>query len=78
MIYVYKVEWYYDYKNKMIKSAGVISADSMSEAVAKLDGEIFDNIESVQLFTFEGSDSNCAPFKEIEALFNRENLVDED
>lgn len=78
MIYVYNVEWYYDYENKMVKSAGVISADSMSEAMAKLDGEIFDNIDSVQLFMLENTDSGCIPFREIEALFKRENLIDED
>ena len=74
-IYVYNIKWYYD--DNPIHSAGVVAAPSMKEAVNKLDGDLFENIEEIQLFILETSDYGSISFSDLNELITRKNLVDE-
>ena len=79
-VYLYSVRWFYDNceGGKMITSSGIVTAENMGDAVHRLTTEIYENIEWIQLYALEGSDSGYADLNDINAVCLEHNLVSEE
>lgn len=79
-VYLYSVRWFYDNceGGKMITSSGIVAAENMGDAVHRLTAEPYENVEWVQLYALEGSDSGYADLNDINALCTEHHLVSEE
>ena len=81
-VFVYSIRWYCDCydgnKGRMITNSGVVTAESMSNAVEKLTTEAYENVEWVKIFNVEMGDCGYADINAINAVVTDEGLISEE
>ena len=79
-VYVYSIRWYCDLSDggKMLTNSGIVTAESMSNAVEKLTTEAYENVEWVKIFNVEMGDCGYADINAINAVVMEEGLISEE
>ena len=79
-VYLYSIRWFCDYGNggKMITNSGIVAAENMGDAVRRLTTELYEDVEWVKLYVFEGSDSGYVDINDINAACAEYNLISEE
>ena len=79
-LYAYSVRWYLDLgaNGKMVTDSGVVAADSMSDAVHRITTELYEGVEWVKIYAFEGSDSGYANINDINAVVLEHGLTSDE
>ena len=81
-VFVYSIRWYCDSYDgnggKMITNSGVVTAESMSNAVEKLTTEVYESVEWVKVFAVEMGDCGYADINAINAVVTDERLISEE
>lgn len=83
-VFVYSIRWYCDCydgnKGRMITNSGVVTAESMSNAVEKLTTEAYEDVgvEWVKVYNVEMGDCGYADINAINAVVMEEGLISEE
>ena len=81
-VFVYSIRWYCDLydgnKGKMITNSGIVTAESMSNAVEKLTTEAYENVEWVKVYCVEMGDNGYADLNDINAVVVAHNLTSDE